>query len=475
LIQLNTGLSTLTGSINDFNSGLDKTRDGSKLLAQGATQLPALNNGITQLDQGAKQLNTGINQYITGVNSMMTTLSSAPSYGNVVSELKAEYTSELPYYDYMTNAQKAQITQLGSLVALLSGDPTAVAANNQNQQSLINGAAAISGGADSLYAQEGNITALHDGILSLDSALGLLQDGSAKIYTGAQQLQSGAADAKAGSAQLADGSSQLNNGLSQLQSGASQLSNGIKSAQSGVSSSVNDANSQIAALNGLDSYVANPVDIKETNIDPVPNYGTAFAPYFLSLSLWVGALIMFVGIFLDPNEKIKVLSRHSQRRFTRIGVFALLGITQAFALGLVVQFALHIKIDNIFAYYLSACLISMAFISIVEFCIVNLDDVGKFLAMAFLVIQLTSCGGTFPMETVPAFFQKIYPFMPMTYSVRLFKDTISGFDGGDASHDIFVLVMIFVCFNLLNILFSITKRARVKNKQKAVEAAEANA
>ena len=82
---------------------------------------------------------------------------------------------------------------------------------------------------------------------------------------------------------------------------------------------------------------------------------------------------------------------------------------------------------------------------------VFLKDFGKFISMLLLILQLTSCGGTFPMETVPKFFQVIYPFMPMTYSVGLFKQTISGIDEGQFMYNTGILVALFVVFMILTV------------------------
>ena len=109
----------------------------------------------------------------------------------------------------------------------------------------------------------------------------------------------------------------------------------------------------------------------------------------------------------------------------------------------------------------------MVFIAIVQLLIVFLKDVGKFLAIALLILQLTSCGGTFPMETVPKFFNILYPFMPMTYSVGLFKDTISGTGAIGLDRNSLVLIGILVVTMALTVLFT-----WLQNKGQARRAAE---
>ncbi|MEG0157628.1 MAG: YhgE/Pip domain-containing protein, partial [Anaerovoracaceae bacterium] len=74
------------------------------------------------------------------------------------------------------------------------------------------------------------------------------------------------------------------------------------------------------------------------------NYGTAFAPYFLSLSLWVGGLIIFFGIYLDVDKRYKYLCRDSENKVIRSFVYLLLGLAQAVVLSLVIKFGLGLEV-----------------------------------------------------------------------------------------------------------------------------------
>jgi putative membrane protein len=51
---------------------------------------------------------------------------------------------------------------------------------------------------------------------------------------------------------------------------------------------------------------------------------------------------------------------------------------------------------------------------------------GKFIGIILLMLQLTSSAGSYPLETAPDFFQKINPYLPMTYAVSGFREVISG-------------------------------------------------
>ena len=132
----------------------------------------------------------------------------------------------------------------------------------------------------------------------------------------------------------------------------------------------------------------------------------------------------------------------------------LLGLMQAVLLAFVIKHVLGITVNNPAMLYFACCLVSLSFISIIQFCLVHLGDAGKFVALLLLILQLTSCAGTFPVETTPTFFQKLYPLMPMTYSVQLFKEAISGTWNSIATKAVIVLASVMIVFTLITMFLS---------------------
>ena len=82
------------------------------------------------------------------------------------------------------------------------------------------------------------------------------------------------------------------------------------------------------------------------------------------------------------------------------------------------------EIDNMFIYLISSMLIGITFMSIIQFLIRNFGDIGKFLALIILVLQLAAAGGTFPIETIDKGFQVITPYLPITYSIKLLREIL---------------------------------------------------
>ena len=405
--QINTGLATMKQGLQLLET--DSAKSMAKLQA-GIGQVQA---GVKMLDDGAVALNTGTAKLQKGLQTL-------------------EKNNDA------LNAGAAAVATGASQLA--DGTDTLQSSSG----TLAKGVTALDSGAGDLLA----------GVKALKAATAQLADGSDQINTKTTTIQNGASQLQSGINQLNGGASQLENGAAKLNTGAAALKAGTDTAKDGVEENLTTTNDQLKALDGLADYSEEPVSTDTQHVQPVDNYGSAFAPYFMSLSMWVGGLMIFFGIYLDYQKKIRILSKDSDHVVLRAFVFMLLGLLQAVLLAFVIHHVLGIKVANLGMLYLSCCLVSLTFISIIQFCLVHLGDAGKFVALLLLILQLTSCAGTFPIETCPTFFQKLYPFMPMTYSVRLFKEALAGTWNGSVTKDVLILVAIMVVFTLATTLLS---------------------
>lgn len=517
--QLSNGLNQVAAGVTTLNNGaadISKLNDGITSLNAGATRLlngtTDLSTGTEQLFQGASklyagtsQLSDGTQQYVQTVNTIAMILKGYGDINHTEVETLGANLDALSRIPNPTDAQKQQLEAGKTLYGLFTGaaDSKLMAAGstlvagassvndgakgiNDGVKGLNSGAAAvnagakqISGGTSQLKASEAKLAALQKGISDLKTAVDQLSAGSKQVSGGTaalaantaqlKQLQSGVSELSTalaalqdGSSQLYDGSKTLQEGISSAKDGANKLQDGTNTAKKGVEDSIQTANQKLKATDGLAKYSGESVSVKSNPVNAVPNNGTAFAPYFLSLSMWVGALMMLFGIYLDPGKRIKCLAKGTDTLSVRIAVFFCIGIAQSLFLAIVLQNGLGLHVNNVVPYYFSIILGSMMFISIVQFCIVYLGDAGKFLTILFLILQLTSCGGTYPMETLPQIFNVLYKFMPMTYMVELLKEVISGNDMEYAWHNAIILICILIVFVALTIIFALIKKEKQK-------------
>jgi putative membrane protein len=451
------GSSDLLAGAAALEQGIDALAAGADQLDAATTDMEALRTGAVELAARTDEFNQGLQAYAQGVDTLVS---------------NAEQTSAFLKKYVAANPGLLADPAFSQFVASLNDPANAqnLAALKQYSDTLQNASTLIAQGTEQLSSATADLPQLRRGIVALSTGLHEAQAGSQRLTQGATTMDGGLSaleDASkklsAASKALADGASQVNQGAAAVSGGAVALQNGIDTAEDKVVSAVVDTKTKLVVLEGLDNYAETPVSVVSNPVNPVPNYGTAFAPYFLSLSLWVGALIIFFAIYLDADGKFNLLSRNTENKVLRSFAYLLIGLIQALLLGTLLKVVLGLEIQHLIHYFGACCLVSLVFISIVQFFLVFLKDIGKFLSIALLILQLTSCGGTFPMETVPRFFQVLFPFMPMTYSVGLFKEAISSGSEADMLLNLGVLGGILLVFMTLTVAFSLVRKTKVQS------------
>ncbi|WP_066154689.1 YhgE/Pip domain-containing protein [Halalkalibacter krulwichiae] len=199
-------------------------------------------------------------------------------------------------------------------------------------------------------------------------------------------------------------------------------------------------------------FFASPVLLSEEQLFPIPNYGSANVPFYTTLSLWVGALLLsnLVSTNLHGADRREPFTLR-QIYFGRMILFLIVGVLQ----GLIVSIG-NLTLLGIYAAHpllliLFSVLIAIIFMTIVYTCASILGNIGKALAIVLLVLQLSSGGGTFPVEVIPPFFQAIHPFMPFSYAINLLREAV----GGVIPILVWRNIAVLVCFWLLAIAIGV--------------------
>lgn len=210
-------------------------------------------------------------------------------------------------------------------------------------------------------------------------------------------------------------------------------------------------------------FISNPVEIKENRIYPIPNYGSAMAPFFTTLSLWVGALILVSILSVDVKDiegakKLKVHEKYFGRYFT----FMTIAIFQALIVSLGDIYLLKVYVSNKPIFILFSIFISIIFSMIIYTLVSVFGNVGKALGVILLVLQISASGGTFPIEVTPGFFQRINPLLPFTYAVSGMREAVGGVIEGILLRDIVILLIYFTLSILLALLLK--KKLEKMNK-----------
>ena len=479
--RLQSGTQTYVGGVKQLavnqqslTGGLAQLSDGSRKLQAGLGQLSnnlPTESQLSQLSDGMKQLQSGINQLNASVSNpspalvaqqnkvktdaqtlaetMLASRSDLLAAGGTLQTLGAQAaasgsdstTISLPQISNISRAlTKTQI--ISAQMETLREDLQALTQQLLAQQTQLQaGVSALNNGVNQLTP---NAITAFNGYNSVRFANNQLLAGSASLANGLSEAKSGSQKLANGASLLESRSGALIDGTSQLASGADTLANKLADASNRIKIQPTGATTQ--------QQIANPVKSEMTEKGNVPNYGYALSPYVLSLSLFVGAIVLNViypirKTFSEQESAIRWwLSKASVAGVAAFMQATILMLVMVFFLGLTPEHPAHF----IGAIYLT----SFAYMSIVSLLVIVLDNPGRFLAMVLLVLQLGSSEGTFPIQTANGFFQAINPLVPMTYSIRALRQAISGgLDNAFYGGSMWVLVGFLLMANLLTIGF----------------------
>lgn len=258
-----------------------------------------------------------------------------------------------------------------------------------------------------------------------------------------------------GATKLSDGSTTLNNGLT-------TLNNSVKSSKQELDSKISSTKKDVKKVETLADYSKEPIKAKTKEVNKVASYGTAFAPLFISIALWVGSLMLFIVLFFDKEQRFGLLGIDSKKHIKRCLAYHGLATASGIVLGVLLQLLLDFDITNVFLYYISIILVSNCFLAIIEFLIENFGDIGKFIALIILVLQLGASGGTFPIETVTKGFRFLNPMLPMTYTIKLLKEPLISIESSLLTKNFIIVFTIFIVFFGINLGLNIYKEKHQK-------------
>ena len=479
--RLQSGTQTYVGGVKQLavnqqslTGGLAQLSDGSRKLQAGLGQLSnnlPTESQLSQLSDGMKQLQSGINQLNASVSNpspalvaqqnkvktdaqtlaetMLASRSDLLAAGGTLQTLGAQAaasgsdstTISLPQISNISRAlTKTQI--ISAQMETLREDLQALTQQLLAQQTQLQaGVSALNNGVNQLTP---NAITAFNGYNSVRFANNQLLAGSASLANGLSEAKSGSQKLANGASLLESRSGALIDGTSQLANGADTLANKLADASNRIKIQPTGATTQ--------QQIANPVKSEVTEKGNVPNYGYALSPYVLSLSLFVGAIVLNV---IYPIRKTFSEQESAIRWWlSKASVAGVAAFMQATILMLVMVFFLGLTPEHPAHFIGVIYLTSFVYMSIVSLLVIVLDNPGRFLAMVLLVLQLGSSEGTFPIQTANGFFQAINPLVPMTYSIRALRQAISGgLDNAFYGGSMWVLAGFLLVANLLTIGF----------------------
>ncbi|HDX9668465.1 TPA: YhgE/Pip domain-containing protein [Bacillus cereus] len=409
------GIEKLTNAQNEFVSkfhgfgeGLDNAKIGADKLKDGSVQLI---DGVTQLQNGSGKVTAGLGALSAGANQMAGGV-------NQLADGSSQVTGGLGTLSAGANQMAGGVNQLADGSSQVTG-----------------GLGTLSVGANQMT---GGVNQLADGSGQVTTGLGTLNGGLNKMSTGSTQLIDGVN-------KLADGSGKVTDGLVKVNDGSGELAEKLGEGA--------EKTGEVKGTDKTYDMFASPVKVKTEKMAEVPNYGTGFTPYFLSLGLFVGALLL--SIVYPLRDTVGVPKSGFSWFISKFGVLLSVGVIQAVVADVILLFGLGVEVQSIPYFILFSIVTSLAFIALIQCLVTAFGDAGRFIAIITLIIQLTTSAGTFPLELIPKFLQPFNAWLPMTYSVSGLKAVVSSGDFNFMWQNIGIL-MIFIVVLSLGTIASLT-------------------
>ncbi|MBQ3473187.1 MAG: YhgE/Pip domain-containing protein [Methanobrevibacter sp.] len=388
--SLAAGASQMSAGASQLQSGASKVKAAESQVKSGASQVKS---GANDLEKGASQVQSGASQLKSGASQVKSGSAQVSSSADQISAGSAQVQNSAKQLDDSVD-ESLLPDQLKPVV--------------HGSKELANASSNLAGASSDLAKGSSK-----------------LANSSADLADGASGVADGASSLAGGASKLADGSSQLADGSVSLAAGSALLANGASSVLFSASSGLAGAASSLSSITGVDEnqigdYIYSPVTLKENELYPVPDYGSEVSPFYLVLSMWVGAIITCVMLRTGQSTGTKYTP--SEMYFGKLLIFLVMAILET-TVTIIGAFLLGIKMANPLLFVLSAYFIALIFMLICYSLISALGHIGKGLAVIWLVFQISGTGGIYPIQLMGPFLQAVSPYMPMTHGITLLRET----------------------------------------------------
>ncbi|MFU7514530.1 YhgE/Pip family protein [Clostridium sp. HCS.1] len=419
---INRELSNLEGLINTvININIDKNSilNGLDNISIKLGDINSKINGIIKSLEPLSKFNNNLKEIINELNAVSTKLNSAI---DIISKIS----------DTVNNASPVDKSKLQEIKSLIEANRNIIANILNNYDSLY--IPAINKAIDQLTnISDNSITLLNEAKSAIPDIESLLNSLDNALKLGKGDIE------------------KLNNEMPKIKVSLSNISSKLSSINK------DEAIDKLLSLlkndwEAVSNFLGSPVEIKEEVLFPIPNYGSAMSPFYSTLALWVGALILVSLLTTEPHGfKEEITFKPYEKYFGKFLTFGFIGICQTLILTLGDIFLLKCYVLNKGLFIGVSLLSSIIFILIVYTLVSIFGNVGKAISVILLVIQVAGAGGTFPVEVMPSFFKKVNPLLPFTYSISAMREAVAGIVKSNLTRDIIMLLCYGVIFILIGL------------------------
>ncbi|MDD6310708.1 MAG: YhgE/Pip domain-containing protein [Firmicutes bacterium] len=448
--QVTDGAGELKDGAGTLKTGTDKVHKGAVALEKGSSQIAdgadTLNKAVQGIDVkgidltdeqkqaiqkaaatdkqvtgAADQLAGGIGQGVASTIKGQMTSSDAKSdaAGKVMSDSNVKQMIQVLVGSGYYTEEQAKAVVSGIVSATLDGAASKVSADTITKSispSVTSTVTQVAGGS-ALSGAQGVAQEANKEIMKSAASLNELKKGTKTLADGTAALKANMGTMEKGAAQLADGAGKLEDGAGELQEGSQELTTGLNDGLDEIDDKL------VNSSEAMGEFVSEPVVDKTTIFGELTRYSQGFSPLFMSLGLWVGSLLLFFVVPIRPRRDELVNAPKTVAS----------GLLTAFVFGLMEAIMIFIGCNVIGLsplhpswLLLFLCFVSIAFITVIYMLCITFGLAGKLIAVLFTVFQIPCCAGSFPVQLMPDFFEKLNPFLPMTYAIDGIREAFSG-------------------------------------------------
>lgn len=411
-------------SLASFSSQMGGALDG--LSSNAASALAGVSANAGTLDGAVQGASGRVGGFLTEGTSINN------SVGDVLAELNALGIGNLPAAGTaltdLTNQNAALSTALGDLTTLNS-DLSATSTSISD---------ALTKASDASAAVSTAVTNARSGVSSqlpaISSALDDFSSASSSMRSSLDTLRSqrdqvsgllDQLDSLLDGAKTATQTSSTN--VAAIKTDLDSVATDISSLSS--SNTLRDlADSLGVNAESIASFMASPTKIETKAVYPVAAYGSAMAPLFTNLALWIGAFSLVLLFKLDVDEEGIGPISSASKYMGRWMLLAFFGVIQALVVSTGVL-VIGVQTVSRLGFVGTSMVISMVFVSIVYMLSTCFQHIGKGLCVIIMVVQIPGSAGLYPIEVLPSFFRFLHPLFPFTYGINALREIVGGFYG----------------------------------------------
>ena len=168
------------------------------------------------------------------------------------------------------------------------------------------------------------------------------------------------------------------------------------------------------------------------------------APLYTTLALFIGSLLILVVVKPTVSDRTREQLSDPQPRqlfMGRFGVLAFLSLAQTTVMGLGNLLFLQVQVAEPALFMLCFWIAGLVFTFLIYALVAAFANLGKAVAVLLLIIQVTGCGGSFPLQLLPPFVQALSPWLPATHVVNAMRAAMFGTYGADFWTEIGLLLL----------------------------------